>query len=219
MSEPLENEIDEEIRRKQLKELWDRFGLYLIATILLIIISFGGYEFSKYLSYKNSEKSSDLYEEAFSALKNDQINSAKTIFNSLLDESNGYSGLSLFNLANIATKEGDQELALKYLADASKDKSLSKKINDFATLKSGYLLLDIADITEIENKLINLSNSASPFSFYAKEIIALAYFRDKRYAESSQKFEEIANDASSPPNIASRSKIFSNQISSYEGTK
>ena len=219
MSEPLENEIDEEIRRKQLKELWDRFGLYLIATILLIIISFGGYEFSKYLSYKNSEKSSDLYEEAFSALKNDQIDSAKTIFNSLLDESNGYSGLSLFNLANIATKEGDQELALKYLADASKDKSLSKKINDFATLKSGYLLLDIADITEIENKLINLSNSASPFSFYAKEIIALAYFRDKRYAESSQKFEEIANDASSPPNIASRSKIFSNQISSYEGTK
>ena len=219
MSEPLENEIDEEIRRKQLKELWDRFGLYLIATILLIIISFGGYEFSKYLSYKNSEKSSDLYEEAFSALKNGQIDSAKTIFNSLLDESNGYSGLSLFNLANIATKEGDQELALKYLADASKDKSLSKKINDFATLKSGYLLLDIADITEIENKLINLSNSASPFSFYAKEIIALAYFRDKRYAESSQKFEEIANDASSPPNIASRSKIFSNQISSYEGTK
>jgi len=219
VSEPLENEIDEEIRRKQLKELWDRFGLYLIATILLIIISFGGYEFSKYLSYKNSEKSSDLYEEAFSALKNDQIDSAKTIFNSLLDESNGYSGLSLFNLANIATKEGDQELALKYLADASKDKSLSKKINDFATLKSGYLLLDIADITEIENKLINLSNSASPFSFYAKEIIALAYFRDKRYAESSQKFEEIANDASSPPNIASRSKIFSNQISSYEGTK
>ena len=68
-------------------------------------------------------------------------------------------------------------------------------------------------------KLINLSNSASPFSFYAKEIIALAYFRDKRYDESSQKFEEIANDASSPSNIASRSKIFSNQISSYEGTK
>ncbi len=219
MSEPLENEIDEEIRRKQLKELWDRFGLYLIATILLIIISFGGYEFSKYLSYKNSEKSSDLYEEAFLALKNDQIDSAKTIFNSLLDESNGYSGLSLFNLANIATREGDQELALKFLADAAKDKNLSKKINDFATLKSGYLLLDTADITEIESKLINLSNSASPFSFYAKEIIALAYFRDKRYDESSQKFEEIANDASSPPNIASRSKIFSNQISSYEGAK
>ena len=38
MSEPLENEIEEELRKKQLKALWDRFGLYLIAVILIIII-------------------------------------------------------------------------------------------------------------------------------------------------------------------------------------
>ena len=62
MSEPLENEIEEELRKKQLKVLWDRFGLYLIAVILIIIMSFGGYEFSKYLGYKNSENSSDQYE-------------------------------------------------------------------------------------------------------------------------------------------------------------
>ena len=55
MSEPLENEIEEELRKKQLKALWDRFGLYLIGVILIIIMSFGGYEFSKYLGYKNSE--------------------------------------------------------------------------------------------------------------------------------------------------------------------
>ena len=32
MSEPLENEIEEELIRKQLKALWDKFGLYLIGT-------------------------------------------------------------------------------------------------------------------------------------------------------------------------------------------
>ena len=57
------------------------------------------------------------------------------------------------------------------------------------------------------------------FSFYAKEIIALAYYRDNRYQESSKKFNDIANDASSPRNIASRSKIFSEQISSYDNVK
>ena len=36
---------------------------------------------------------------------------------------------------------------------------------------------------------------------------------------SSQKFNEIANDAASPRNIASRSKIFSEQIASYESVK
>ena len=31
MSEPLENEIEEELRRKQLKALWDKFGLYPVS--------------------------------------------------------------------------------------------------------------------------------------------------------------------------------------------
>ena len=136
-----------------------------------------------------------------------------------MNESNGYSGLSLFNLSNIAIKEGDKVLALEYLARAAKDKNLSKKINDFAILKSGYIMLDNAEIANNEDKLSSLLNSQGPFSFYAKEIIALAYYRDNRYQESSKKFNDIANDASSPRNIASRSKIFSEQISSYDNVK
>ena len=73
MSEPLENEIEEELRRKQLKALWDKFGLYLIGAVLVIILSFGGYEFSKYLGYKNSETSSDQYESALEALVNETL--------------------------------------------------------------------------------------------------------------------------------------------------
>ena len=119
MSEPLENEIEEELRKKQLKVLWDRFGLYLIAVILIIIMSFGGYEFSKYLGYKNSENSSDQYEKALAVLDNENNNDAIDIFESLLGESNGYSGLSLFNLSNIAIKEGNKVLALEYLARAA----------------------------------------------------------------------------------------------------
>ena len=184
MSEPLENEIEEELRKKQLKALWDRFGLYLIAVILIIIMSFGGYEFSKYLGYKNSESASDQYEKALAVLDDENYSDAIDIFDSLV-----------------------------------KDKNLSKKINDFAILKSGYIMLDYAEITNIEDKLSSLLNSQGPFSFYAKEIIALAYYRDNRYQESSKKFNDIANDASSPRNIASRSKIFSEQISSYDNVK
>ena len=219
MSEPLENEIEEELRKKQLKALWDRFGLYLIAVILIIIMSFGGYEFSKYLGYKNSENSSDQYEKALAVLDDENNSDAIDIFDSLVNESNGYSGLSLFNLSNIAIKEGNKVLALEYLGKAAKDKNLSKKINDFAILKSGYIMLDNAEISNIEDKLSSLLNSTGPFSFYAKEIIALAYYRDNRYQESSKKFSEIANDASSPSNIASRSKIFSEQILSYDIVK
>ena len=118
MSEPIENEIEEELRRKQIKSLWDRFGLYLITIILIIIISFGGYEFSSYLSRNNSEAASDEYQKAIMAVNEDRINDAEDIFNSLLNESNGYSGLSLFNLANIHYSKGEKDIALDYLQKA-----------------------------------------------------------------------------------------------------
>ena len=110
-------------------------------------------------------------------------------------------------------------MALDYLEKASNDKNLSKKINDFAVLRAGYIMLESYEISDIEEKLSGIVNSVTPFSFYAKEIIALAYYRDNRFLESSQKFNEIANDAVSPRNIASRSKIFSEQIASYESVK
>ena len=46
MSEPLEDEVSEELRRKQLKSIWDRFGIYVIGFAIFIIISVGGNEVS-----------------------------------------------------------------------------------------------------------------------------------------------------------------------------
>ena len=219
MSEPLENEIDEELRRKQLKSLWDRFGLYLISIIVIIILSFGGYEFSNYLARNSSESASDFYQKALEANSDSREEEAKEIFNSLVNEKNGYSGLSLFNLANISYDNGQIDDALDYLVQASENNKLSKNVRNFAILRSGYIMLENHKITVLEENLSSLLEGVGPFSFYAKEIVALAYFRDNNYLESSKKFNEIANDASSPKSISSRAKIFADQISSYNKSK
>ena len=115
--------------------------------------------------------------------------------------------------------KGEKRIALDYLQKAYENKNLTKKIREFAILKSGYIMLDDYDINDIEMKLSILLKSSGAFSFYAKEIIALAYYRDKKFSDSSKKFKEIANDAASPKNIASRAKIFSDQIQSYGEVK
>ena len=42
MSE-LFDEVDEEVRREQLKKLWDKYSIYIIALALLIIAGVGGW--------------------------------------------------------------------------------------------------------------------------------------------------------------------------------
>src|SRR6202044_2660334 len=44
------NEVDEEVRREQLKKLWERYGNYLIAVCVLVVVGVGawrGYEWGQ----------------------------------------------------------------------------------------------------------------------------------------------------------------------------
>lgn len=216
MSEPLEREIDEELRKKQLKSIWDRFGIYLIGLVIVVILSVGGYETVGYINKINSEKTSDQFEYALELVRDNEEVMAKNIFIEISGASTGYGGLSLFNLSNLSYNNGNYDEALMYLKKASQNEEISKKIRDFAILRSGFIMLEKNRIEEIEEILGVLLNDGTTFSFHAKEIIALAYYRDGRYKKSSEIFKEISNDASAPSTISVRAKIFSSQAYSYE---
>ena len=216
MSEPLEREIDEELRKKQLKSIWDRFGIYLIGLVIVVILSVGGYEAVGYINKINSEKTSDQFEYALELVRDNEEVMAKNIFIEISGASTGYGGLSLFNLSNLSYNSGNYDEALLYLKKASQNEEISKKIRDFAILRSGFIMLEKNRIEEIEETLGVLLNDGAAFSFHAKEIIALAYHRDGRYKKSSEIFKEISNDASAPSTISVRAKIFSSQAYSYE---
>ncbi|MBV45482.1 MAG: hypothetical protein CML87_06510 [Rhodobiaceae bacterium] len=216
MSEPLEREIDEELRKKQLKSIWDRFGIYLIGLVIVVILSVGGYETVGYINKINSEKISDQFEYALELVRDNEEVMAKNIFIEISGASTGYGGLSLFNLSNLSYNNGNYDEALMYLKKASQNEEISKKIRDFAILRSGFIMLEKNRIEEIEETLGVLLNDGAAFSFHAKEIIALAYHRDGRYKKSSEIFKEISNDASAPSTISVRAKIFSSQAYSYE---
>ena len=216
MSEPLEREIDEELRKKQLKSIWDRFGIYLIGLVIVVILSVGGYEAVGYINKINSEKTSDQFEYALELVRDNEEVMAKNIFIEISGASTGYGGLSLFNLSNLSYNNGNYDEALMYLKKASQNEEISKKIRDFAILRSGFIMLEKNRIEEIEETLGVLLNDGAAFSFHAKEIIALAYHRDGRYKKSSEIFKEISNDASAPSTISVRAKIFSSQAYNYE---
>ncbi len=37
------SEVDEEVRRERLKQLWDRYGIFLIALAVLIVAGIGAW--------------------------------------------------------------------------------------------------------------------------------------------------------------------------------
>ena len=64
MSEPIEDEVNEELRRQQLKSIWDRFGIYIIGLAVLIILSVGGNEILNHLNNRVSQRESIAFDNA-----------------------------------------------------------------------------------------------------------------------------------------------------------
>ena len=208
MSEPLEDEVSEELRRKQLKSIWDRFGIYVIGFAIFIIISVGGNEVFSYLDKRVSERESLNFDKALNLIEEGNNSSGYDELLKLTEGKTGYRGLALFKLSSESIKKGDHEEALKFLKKASYDKSLTDNLRVFAKIKAGLILVDNGNYSDIELLLDEVVRAGGPFSFHAKEIMALSLIKEGRVIEAQGIFKDISEDASAPPVLARRAEIF-----------
>ena len=208
MSEPLEDEVNEELRRQQLKSIWDRFGVYIIGFAVLIIISVGGNEIINHLNNRLSQRESNAFDNALNLIEKGNDSAGLDQLIELTEGKTGYKGLALFRLSSESLTNGNYQEAVDYLKKASLDKTLTNNLRVFAKIKAGLILVDNGSFSEVDVLLKEVIESGGPFSFHAKEILALALIKNGRDLEAQEIFQEIANDASAPPVLARRAEIF-----------
>ena len=202
MSEPLEDEVNEELRRQQLKSIWDRFGVYIIGFAVLIILSVGGNEIINHLNNRVSQRESNAFDNALNLIEKGNDSAGLDQLIKLTEGKTGYKGLALFRLSSESLTNGNYREAVDYLKKASIDKTLTNNFRVFAKIKAGLILVDNGSFSEVDVLLKEVIESGGPFSFHAKEILALALIKNGRDLEAQEIFQEIANDASAPPVLA-----------------
>lgn len=208
MSEPLEDEVNEELRRQQLKSIWDRFGVYIIGFAVLIILSVGGNEIINHLNNRVSQRESNAFDNALNLIEKGNDSAGLDQLIKLTEGKTGYKGIALFRLSSESLTNGNYQEAVDYLKKASIDKTLTNNLRVFAKIKAGLILVDNGSFSEVDVLLKEVIESGGPFSFHAKEILALALIKNGRDLEAQEIFQEIANDASAPPVLARRAEIF-----------
>ena len=58
------DEVDEDVRRDQLKKLWDQYSIYIVAGALLIIAAVGGWRGYQYLEAKKAAEAGAAFDKA-----------------------------------------------------------------------------------------------------------------------------------------------------------
>ena len=99
MSE-LFDEVDEEVRREQLKKLWDKYSLYFIALMVLVVAAVGGWRGYQYLEAKKAAEAGAIFEKAVELSEQGKHAEAETAFADLAAKApSGYRTLARLRAA------------------------------------------------------------------------------------------------------------------------
>jgi hypothetical protein len=200
------DEVDEDVRRDQLKKLWDAYSIYIVAGALLIIASVGGWRGYQYLEAKKAAEAGSAFDKAVELSEQNKHSEAEAAFSELAAKAPaGYRMLARLRVAaEVASR--DPKAAAKMYDDIAADRSVGAEAQDLAKVRAAGLLLDTSSYPDM---LARLEPSAAPqatFRHTARELLALSAFRAGDTTAARKWLDLIANDGETPPSMRSRAE-------------
>ncbi|TMJ02200.1 MAG: tetratricopeptide repeat protein [Alphaproteobacteria bacterium] len=200
-------EVDEEVRREKLKQLWERHSNLIVALALLVVLAVGGWRGYDWWENKKAAESGAAFEAALNLAESGKQEEARAAFSRLAqDGSSGYRALARFREAAELAKVDPAAGATAYNALAS-DSGIGRTLQDLAAVRGGLILVDTAPLAELTARLEPLTAADRPFRHTARELLALAAWRTGDKAAAKRWFDLIATDAETPAGTRQRMDV------------
>ena len=205
MSE-LFDEVDEDMRRDQLKKLWERYSIYIVALALLIIAGVGGWRGYQYFEAKKAAEAGAAFDKAVELSEANKHGEAETAFAELATKAPwGYRILArLRTAAEVANR--DKAAAAKMFDDIAADGSVGGPERDLARIRAAQLLLETTTYPNMRQRLEPATAAGATFRHSARELLALSAWRANDTAAARQWLDLIANDGETPASLRSRAE-------------
>jgi hypothetical protein len=198
------HEVDEEVRREQLKKLWDRWGNAFVALAVLVVLGIAGWRAWDWWEAKKAQEAGAAFESALSLAQTGKHDEAEAAFAKVAaDSPSGYRALARFREAAELTVR-DRAAAVKAYDAIAADGRMGRTLQDLAAVRAGLLLVDSAPLREIQMRLEPLTGADRPFRHSARELIALAAWRAGDVAAARRWFDMIVTDADTPSGTRNR---------------
>ena len=205
MSE-LFDEVDEDVRRDQLKKLWEKYSVVIIAGAILIIASVGGWRGYQYVEAKKAAEAGAAFDKAVELSDANKHPEAEKAFADLAAKAPfGYRVLSRLRLAAEMANR-DPQAAAKMFDEIAADRSVGAADQDLARIRAAQLLLESISYPNMKERLEASAASGATFRHTARELLALSAWRANDMSAARQWLDMIANDGQTPPSMRSRAE-------------
>jgi hypothetical protein len=198
-------EVDEELRRENFAKLWARYGKYVIAVAILVVLATAGV--TQWLRYQQRQNEAEgaRYMAALDLARQGKEKEAADAFAVIAHQaSGGHAILARFEEAALKARAGDLAGAAARYDALANDASLDPIYRDVATLLAAEYELKTGDPKAIIAKLAPLTSVTSPWHPTALELTALAEIKGGDKAAALATYKRVADDLSAPQDLRAR---------------
>lgn len=205
MSDNIFREVDEEVRREQLQQLWGRYGTLLVIVAVLIVGGVAGWRGYEYWSAKKAAEAGSAFENAVALSQQGKHAEAGEAFAKIAADgsSSGYRLLARMREAG-EVADRDPKAAIKQYEAVAADSSAGLVLQDLATVRGALLQVDSASYEELRGRLEPLTAPERTFRHTAREVLAMSASRANDAANTKRWSDMILTDSETPSGVRSR---------------
>jgi hypothetical protein len=206
-SEQFIREVDEELRRAQLKAIWDRFAPLIIGVCVLIVVITAGYRGWIWWQERKAAEAGDRFMSALTEIESGDKAKGEADLNAIAsDTSTGYSALARLRLAGEKAAT-DKAAALKAYDAVTSDKAVPQPLQDVARIRAALLALDTGDLAGAKERAAPLNVAGNSWRHVAREVIGTAAYQGGDLQAARDAFTEVQQDAETPQDLWVRSGL------------
>jgi len=205
-------EVDEDVKNDNLKVLWDKYGLLIVAFVVLAVsaaVSFDKLHEWKILRNQNRTQN---YMMATQPQENadDTIAALQQIS---ADNQGIFSDFSKLQIANVLLGENKQEEALAALENIIADKQVNEEVKNIALIKLATYRVDSLDyekFAELVRPLTEANNSWTPA---AQDLLAMSAIKNGNIENAKEIYNGILKIKDLPESFRNRIQDMLSSIS------
>jgi hypothetical protein len=197
-------EVDEEVRREQLKKLWDRYRNLIVGAAFLVVAGVGGWRAYEYRQAVLAAESGAAYDAAARLAADGKAAEAQAAFaKTAADGTPGYRLLSQLREAAVAAQQ-DPKAAVDLYDRIAAQNSRQPLMGELASLRAAFLLVDSAKLDEMTRRLEPLAQPNGTFRHTARELLAFSAWNNHDTAAARKWADAAKDDPESPPALRNR---------------
>jgi len=205
MSETFAREVDENLRRDQMRDFFKAYGSWLIAAVVVFLVASAGFIWWQQHQAQRAEGQVEELAQIYQDIGNGDTNTAPQQLDTLSKSSSkAVRASAQFARAALALQQNDSKAAAGIYNSIASDSSLPQPYRDAALIRKTAIEFDDLKPEQVIARLEPFTKPGEPWFGTAGEMTALALIKQGKNQEAGQLFATIAKDQGVPEGIRNR---------------